>query len=69
MARIRRPRFTDYPLRSIQIAHPQLSPYKGPVNAWLYFDGPLSALEEQTCVVLGFPGGGFVALSPRDHDD
>ena len=69
VAKLRRPRFTDYSARPIQIARPQQSSYKEPVNAWLYFDGPLSALKNQTCVVLDFPGGGFVALSPRDHDD
>lgn len=69
VATVRRPRFTDYPPRPLQIARPQQSPYKEPVNAWLYFDGPLSSLQEQTCVVLDFPGGGFVALSPRDHED
>jgi len=69
VAKVRRPRLTSYPPRPIQISRPQQSSYKEPVNAWLYFDGPLSALENQTCVVLDFPGGGFVALSPRDHDD
>jgi len=39
------------------------------VEAWLYFDGPLSALKRQTKVVLDVPGGGFVAMNPRTHDD
>jgi acetyl esterase/lipase len=39
------------------------------VNAWLYFDGPISALKEQRNIVLDIPGGGFVAMSPRTHDD
>lgn len=69
VARVRRPRFTRYGPRAIQIARPDQSGYKDPINAWLYFDGPESALREQTCVVLDFPGGGFVALSPRDHED
>lgn len=69
VARVRRPRFTQYGPRAIQIARPDQSGYKDPVDAWLYFDGPESALREQTCVVLDFPGGGFVALSPRDHED
>jgi hypothetical protein len=38
------------------------APDTDPVNAWLYFDGPLSALRDQSLIVLDVPGGGFVAL-------
>lgn len=64
-----RPRLMRYPPRAIRIPRPQESSYKEPVHAWLYFDGPLSALGKHTKVVLDIPGGGFVAMDPRNHDD
>ena len=64
-----RPRFMCYKPRAIRIRRPPQSSYSEPVNAWLYFDGPISALKEQRNVVLDIPGGGFVAMSPRTHDD
>ncbi len=64
-----RPKLTRYPPRAIRIPRPAESSYKEPVNAWLYFDGPLSALKNHTKVVLDFPGGGYVAMTPRHHDD
>lgn len=64
-----RPRFMRYPPREIRIPRPTTSDYKGSVNAWLYFDGPLSALKNHTKVVLDIPGGGFVAMNPRTNDD
>ena len=67
--RMMRPRFTKYRPRKIRIARPKTSTYKDPVNAWMYFDGPLSELKKQTNVVLDIPGGGFVAMNPRTSDD
>lgn len=64
-----RPKLTRYPPRAIRIPRPAESSYKEPVNAWLYFDGPLSALRNHTKIVLDIPGGGYVAMSPRHHDD
>ena len=69
IARMLRPRLTGYPPRALQIARPAQSRYVEPINAWLYFDGPPASLSEQTCIVLDFPGGGFVAMGPRNHDD
>lgn len=66
---ILRPRFMRYKPRAIRIPRPPHSSYVEPVNAWLYFDGPISALKPQRKVVLDIPGGGFVAMSPRTHDD
>lgn len=40
-----------------------------PVDAWLYFDGTLEELKTQEKIVMSFPGGGFVSMSPREHDD
>ncbi|KAF2497871.1 alpha/beta-hydrolase [Lophium mytilinum] len=64
-----RPRLMRYPPREIRIPRPSQSAYKEPVHGWLYYDGPLSKLKEQTRVVLDVPGGGFVAMDPRNHDD
>ena len=64
-----RPRFMKYPPRAIRIPRPPNSDYKEPVNGWLYFNGPLSALKNHTKVVLDVPGGGFVAMDPRTNDD
>lgn len=67
--RIMRPKLLRYPPRAIRIPRPAESSYKDPVNAWLYFDGPLSALRQHTKIVMDVPGGGFVAMTPRHHDD
>lgn len=69
IGRLMRPKLSRYPPRAIRIPRPAESSYKDPVNAWLYFDGPLSALKHHTKVVLDIPGGGYVAMNPRHHDD
>lgn len=69
VTRIMRPKLMRYPPRAIRIPRPAESVYKEPVNAWLYFDGPLSTLRHHTNIVLDLPGGGFVAMTPRHHDD
>lgn len=69
IGKLLRPRFTRYPPRAIRIPRPRESSYREPVSAWLYFDGPLSALRDETCIVLDIPGGGFVAMNPRTADD
>lgn len=66
---IMRPRFTRWPPRAIRIPRPSTSDYKEPVSGWLYFDGPLSDLENHNRIVLDIPGGGFVAMDPRANDD
>ncbi|KAL8669796.1 MAG: hypothetical protein Q9168_005630 [Polycauliona sp. 1 TL-2023] len=69
ITRAMRPKLTRYPPRAIRIPRPAGSSYKDPVNGWLYFDGPLAALKNHTKVVFDVPGGGFVAMSPRHHED
>ncbi|KIW01263.1 uncharacterized protein PV09_07302 [Verruconis gallopava] len=64
-----RPRLMRYKPRAIRIPRPRGSSYQESVDAWLYFDGPISELKNQTKVVLDIPGGGFVAMTPRNHDD
>lgn len=69
LTRLMRPKLASYPPRAIRIPRPPESSYKDPINAWLYFDGPLSALQNHTKVILDIPGGGFVAMDPRTNDD
>jgi acetyl esterase/lipase len=69
ITRIMRPKLARYPPRALRIPRPAESSYKDPIEAWLYFDGPLSALSDHTKIVLDFPGGGYVAMNPRHHDD
>lgn len=64
-----RPRYSRWPPRAVRIPRPSTSDYKEPVSAWLYYDGPLSDLENINKVVLDLPGGGFVAMDPRCNDD
>jgi len=64
-----RPRLMRYPPRQIRIPRPPKSDYTEPINAWLYFEGPKSALQNHTKIVLDIPGGGFVAMDPRTNDD
>ncbi|EAT84917.1 hypothetical protein HBH56_149390 [Parastagonospora nodorum] len=69
LTNLMRPRLMWYPPRKIRIPRPQASSYKEPVIGWLYFNGPVSALKKHDKVVLDIPGGGFVAMDPRNHDD
>jgi acetyl esterase/lipase len=64
-----RPRLTRWPARALRIPRPSNSDYKEPISAWLYYDGPLADLEHHDKIVLDVPGGGFVAMDPRCHDD
>ncbi|KAK5135979.1 hypothetical protein LTR08_004233 [Meristemomyces frigidus] len=58
-----------YPPRRLRIHRPQASSYREPIDAWLYYDGPVSELKQHDKVILDVPGGGFVAMDPRCHDD
>lgn len=69
ITKVMRPKLSRYPPRPLRIPRPAESSYKDPINAWLYFDGPLSALGNHTKIILDFPGGGYVAMNPRHHDD
>jgi len=64
-----RPKFTRYGPRRITIARPKHSTYHEPVSGWMYYNGSLQELERETNLVLDIPGGGFVAMSPRENDD
>ncbi|KAF4550154.1 Hypothetical protein D9617_18g033450 [Elsinoe fawcettii] len=66
-----RPKLTKYkyPPRELRIPRPAQSAYTEPIRAWLYFDGPLTSLKKHDKIILDIPGGGFVAMNPRCHDD
>ncbi|KAI5856051.1 Alpha/Beta hydrolase protein [Tricharina praecox] len=55
--------------RPLRIPRPKESVYSVPVDAWLYYEGTREQLRSCKKVILDFPGGGFVAMSPRHHDD
>lgn len=71
LGRLMRPRRLNikYKPRQIRIPRPKGSAYTEPIRAWLYFDGPLSDLQHHDKIILDVPGGGFVAMDPRCHDD
>lgn len=69
LSKLMRPRLTKYGPRALRIPRPTQSSYSDPTHAWLYFDGPLSALRDQTAVILDIPGGGYVAMGPRAAED
>ena len=69
ISKLLRPRLMRFPPRAIRIPRPANSRYNENIMAWLYFDRPLSALKSQKKLVLDIPGGGWVAMDPRKHDD
>lgn len=56
------------PVRS-QIQRPEGSTYREPIDFWMYYDKPQEELINETKIILDIPGGGFVAMDPRCHDD
>lgn len=64
-----RPTFMQWPPRPIRIHRPDTSDYKETISAWLYFNGNIRELKDQTNIILDIPGGGFVAMDPRCSDD
>ena len=58
------------PVRSM-IERPKWSKHTEPITFWTYFDvdDPKKALRHQDKIILDVPGGGFVAMDPRCHDD
>ncbi|KAK2742797.1 hypothetical protein FQN57_005088 [Myotisia sp. PD_48] len=69
VSKLFRPRLCRYDPIPIKIPRPRESSYREPTDSWLYFDGSIASLREQTKIVLDIPGGGFVAMNPRTSDD
>jgi acetyl esterase/lipase len=55
--------------RKILLPRPKSSSYTRPITAYLYFAPPAHKLAEATDLVLDYPGGGFVAMSPAHHEE
>ncbi|KZP34361.1 alpha/beta-hydrolase [Athelia psychrophila] len=53
--------------RKILLPRPKSSTYERPITAWLFFAPPEEQLSRATDLILDFPGGGFVAMSPAHH--
>jgi acetyl esterase/lipase len=43
--------------------------YDQPITAYLFFAPPEHRLSQATDLILDFPGGGFVAMTPEHHED
>lgn len=55
--------------RQILLPRPAQSHSRKPVKAWLFFARPEHELENTTDLILDIPGGGFVSLGPRHHEE
>ncbi|KAJ2922205.1 hypothetical protein H1R20_g14895, partial [Candolleomyces eurysporus] len=55
--------------RKIHLPRPKASLYDRPITAWLFFAPPEDQLANQTELILDFPGGGFIAMSPEHHEE
>ena len=56
-------------VRQILIPRPPNSNHRKPITAWLFWSRPETELESATDLILDFPGGGFVSLSPTHHEE
>ncbi|KAI0028612.1 Alpha/Beta hydrolase protein [Vararia minispora EC-137] len=61
--------------RKLLLARPSNSPYTRPITVYLFFSpgdssvDPTTAFGDQQDLILDFPGGGFVAMSPEHHEE
>ena len=55
--------------RKILLPRPTSSTYDRPITVHIYFAPPAPQLHNTTDLILDFPGGGFVAMSPDHHDE
>ncbi|KII92745.1 hypothetical protein PLICRDRAFT_155534 [Plicaturopsis crispa FD-325 SS-3] len=55
--------------RKILLPRPKTSSYQRPITAYLYFALPEHQLCKATDLILDFPGGGFVAMTPEHHEE
>ncbi|EPS97754.1 hypothetical protein FOMPIDRAFT_37998, partial [Fomitopsis schrenkii] len=65
--------FTYYPKvtirRKIILPRPQGSSYTRPITAWLFFAQPVHHLARATDLILDYPGGGFISMTPEHHEE
>ena len=55
--------------RKVLLPRPSASMYDRPITVHIYFAPPVPQLHNATDLILDFPGGGFVAMSPDHHDE
>ncbi|KAF9568032.1 alpha/beta-hydrolase [Agrocybe pediades] len=55
--------------RKILLPRPKSSSYDRPITAYLFFAPPEKELCKATELILDFPGGGFVAMTPEHHEE
>jgi acetyl esterase/lipase len=51
------------------LPRPLTSTYDRPSKVHVYFAPPAPQLQQATDLILDFPGGGFVAMTPEHHDE
>jgi acetyl esterase/lipase len=51
------------------LPRPSTSTYVRPLKVHVYFAPPTPQLQQATDLILDFPGGGFVAMTPEHHDE
>ncbi|KAG8745943.1 hypothetical protein FRC12_014411 [Ceratobasidium sp. 428] len=39
------------------------------ITAWLFFSHPIEEMKNQSELILDFPGGGFICMTPLDHEE
>ncbi|KIM69024.1 hypothetical protein SCLCIDRAFT_103917 [Scleroderma citrinum Foug A] len=55
--------------RRILLPRPLTSMYDRPITVHVYFAGPVVELHNCTDLIVDFPGGGFVAMTPEHHEE
>ncbi|KAG7098753.1 hypothetical protein E1B28_000662 [Marasmius oreades] len=55
--------------RKILLPRPKSSHYQRPVTAYLFYALPAAQLFDATELVLDFPGGGFLCMTPEHHEE
>ncbi|KAI8993039.1 Alpha/Beta hydrolase protein [Trametes punicea] len=55
--------------RKILLARPKDSACRRPITTWLFFAPPAEQLSRATDLILDFPGGGFVSMTPEHHEE
>ncbi|KAK1218820.1 hypothetical protein PQX77_018497 [Marasmius sp. AFHP31] len=55
--------------RKILLPRPKSSNYQRPITAHLFYASPIESLRDATELILDFPGGGFICMTPEHHDE
>ncbi|KAH9935329.1 Alpha/Beta hydrolase protein [Fomitopsis serialis] len=65
--------FTYFPKmtirRKIVLPRPHDSTCTRPITAWLFFAPPVHQLARATDLILDYPGGGFISMTPEHHEE